>query len=203
MSSASPASPRKLMHRRALDVQVFSHEGDEEESGLYEVEARITDTKTRDIKLAGEPRPAGTPVHEMVLNLRVDAQLNICAASSSSPWTPYPGQCDQHGDAYARLVGLNLMKNFRAEVKARLGGVQGCTHLTELCSVLPTAVLQAFAGIVIDTHEGNDSQQQPYQIDRCHALRSDGDVVQTFYPRWYRGAATAAAAPIDTATSAS
>ncbi len=196
MPSALPASPRKLMHRRALDVQVFSHE-----DGLYEVEARVTDTKTRDIELAGEPRPAGTPVHEMVLSLRVDAQLNIRAASSASPWTPYPGQCDQHGNAYERLIGLNLMKNFRAEVRTRLGGMQGCTHLTELCSVLPTAVLQAFAGVVLDTHEGKDSQQQPYQIDRCHALRGDGPVVQTFYPRWYRGAASAA--PIDTATSAS
>jgi len=30
----------------------------------------------------------------------------------------------------SRLVGLNLMKGFRQAVKERLGGVQGCTHIT-------------------------------------------------------------------------
>lgn len=172
------------MHRRAIDVQVFARE-----DGFYEAEARLTDTKTRDLVVGGHPRAAGEALHDMVLTLVIDAQLNILAARSESPAVPYAGRCDQHGDAYQRLVGLNLMKGFRAEVKARLGGVLGCTHITELCSILPTAVIQGFAGVVIDTHEGKASEQQPYQIDRCHALRSDGPVVQTFYPRWYRGTA--------------
>ena len=185
------------MHRRAIDVQVFARD-----DGLYEAEARLIDTKTRDLLVGGQPRAAGEALHEMVLTLVVDAQLNILAAHSDSLAAPYPGQCDQHGDAYQRLVGLNLMKGFRAEVKKRLGGVQGCTHITELCSVLPTAVLQGFAGVVIDIREGAPSEQQPWQIDRCHALRGDGPVVQTFYPRWYRGAAPVAAHVLP-ATSAS
>jgi len=181
------------MHRRAIDVQVFARD-----DGLFEAEASLLDTKTREILVGGELRQAGAPVHQMVLTLVVDQRLNILAVRSESPAVAYTGHCEQHGDAYQRLVGLNLMQGFRAEVKARLGGVLGCTHITELCSVLPTAVLQGFAGVVLDTHEGKGSdqqpQQQPYQIDRCHALRSDGEVVKTFYPRWYRGAASAAAA---------
>ena len=31
-----------------------------------------------------------------------------------------------------------------------------------------------------------DGADAPFQIDRCHALRSDGPAVQTHYPRWYR-----------------
>jgi hypothetical protein len=27
------------------------------------------------------------------------------------------------------------------------------------------------------------------QIGRCHALKSDGDVVRLYYPRWHRAAA--------------
>ena len=54
--------------------------------------------------------------------------------------------------------------------------------------MLPTAVVQAFAGKVLDTREDSGSDSEPFQIDRCHALRSDGPVVRTFYPRWYRGA---------------
>ena len=90
---------------------------------------------------------------------------------------PYPGHCDDHGDAYTKLVGLNLLKGFRQAVKERLGGTVGCTHLTELSQVLPTAVVQAFAGDVLDTRE--DSASRPFQIDRCHALRSDGAAVKT------------------------
>lgn len=173
---------RRLLHRRVIDVQVFARNDD-----LYEVQATLVDTKTRDITLAQGIRKAGEPVHDMALDLIVDAQLNIKAARSETHWMPYPGACDQHGQAYERLVGLNLLKGFRLGIKDRLSGVRGCTHLTEMCQVLPTAVIQAFAGLVIDTREGSPSGAPPFQIDRCHALRGDAPVVQTYYPRWYRG----------------
>jgi hypothetical protein len=71
-------------------------------------------------------------------------------------------------------------------MKERLAGTNGCTHLTELAQVLPTAAIQAFAGDVLDTREGGGSEQtvKPFQLDRCHALRSDGPAVAQFYPRW-------------------
>lgn len=188
MSQFSASTERQLMHRRTVDVQVFARE-----DGLFDVEARLQDSKTRDIALAGGIRRAGEPVHDMLLQLVVNRELEILAADSSTLWMPYPGACDQHGDAYARLVGLNLMKGFRLGVKERLAGIKGCTHLTELCQFLPTAVIQAFAGVVLDTREGDAAGQPPFQIDRCHALRSDGAMVQTHYPRWYRGGQAAQA----------
>lgn len=176
---------RRPLHRRALDVQVFARD-----DGLFDVEASLTDTKTHDVPLAGQPRRAGEPIHHMRLLLTVDSQLSITAATSETLWMPYPQACDEHGDAYARLVGLNLMKGFRQAVRERLGGVRGCTHLTELCSVLPTAVLQAMAGSVIDTREGDAAGNPPFQLDRCHALRRDGPTVAKFYPRWHQEPAT-------------
>jgi hypothetical protein len=116
----------------------------------------------------------------------IDEAFNIVEAGSETRWMPYPGHCDDLGDAYGALVGLNLLQGFRAAVRERLGGVLGCTHLTEMTQVLPTAVVQAFAGEVLDTREDNASGRQPFQLDRCHALRTDGPVVRTFYPRWYR-----------------
>lgn len=175
------APERKLKHRRSIDVQIFAR-GD----GLWEVDARLTDTKTRDIQMAGGVRRAGDPVHEMLLRLVVNTQLNIVEAGSETLWMPYPAQCGEHGDAYSRLVGLNLLKGFRAAVKERLGGILGCTHITEMTQMLPTAVIQAFAGEVTTT--GGDADQRPFQIDRCHALRADGEAVRTYYPRWYRPA---------------
>lgn len=177
-----PASAdRQLKHQRCFDVQVFARA-----DGLWEVDARLTDVKTRDLPTAGGVRPAGVPLHEMLLRLVVDTELNIREAGAETYWMPYAGQCDGYGDAYGRLVGLNLLRGFRGELKERLGGVLGCTHITELAQVLPTAVIQAFAGEVIDTREGGSDGAPPFQIDRCHALRRDGEAVRLFYPRWYR-----------------
>jgi hypothetical protein len=179
-----PAAPhRQLKHRRSIDVQVFARGG-----GAWEVEARLIDTKTRDWSLASGVRPAGTPVHEMLLRLVIDEQFVIREAGAETAWMPYPAQCDAYGDVYSRLVGLNLLRGFRRSLNERLGGVQGCTHITELALALPTAVIQAFAGEVLNVQEGGQaaSEQQPFQIDRCHALRSDGPVVRTYYPRWYQ-----------------
>jgi hypothetical protein len=179
-----PAAPeRELKHRRSIEVQVFARG-----NGLWEVDARITDTKTRDMPLAGGTRPAGAPIHDMLLRVVVDERFNIVDAGSESRAMPYPGHCDELGDAYQRLVGLNLLNGFRRDVNQRLGGVVACTHLTELTQVLPTALVQAFAGDVLDTREDSASNKEPFQIDRCHALRSDGPVVQMFYPRWHRAA---------------
>ena len=178
-----PAAPqRQLKHRRNIHVQVYSRG-----NGIWEVDAELSDVKTGDAHLAAEVRPAGRPIHDMLLRLLVDEELNVLEAGSQSRAVPYAGHCDDLGDAYARLAGLNLLRGFRRAVRQRLGGVQGCTHLTELCDVLPTAVVQAFAGDVIDTRQGDTGGQAPFQIDRCHALRADGPVVRTYYPRWYRG----------------
>lgn len=180
MPPVQPSVTRRPLHRRALDVRVFAREDD-----LFDVEASLTDTKSHDVPLAGETRHAGDPIHEMHLHLTVDATLTVTAATSDTRWMPYAGACNEHGDAYARLVGLNLMQGFRQAVQQRLGGTRGCTHLTELCLVLPTAVIQAMAGSVIDTREGDADGHPPFQLDRCHALRRDGKTVAEFYPRWH------------------
>lgn len=180
MPAVHPSITRRPLHRRALDVQVFLRD-----DGLFDVEASLIDTKTHDVPLAGETRRAGDPIHEMRLHLTVDAALTITAAASDTLWMPYPGACNEHGNAYAQLVGLNLMKGFRHAVAERLGGTRGCTHLTELCQILPTAVIQAMAGSVIDTREGDAAGNPPFQLDRCHALRRDRATVAQFYPRWH------------------
>lgn len=182
MPLSPPSSRRALKHTRAIHIEAFARD-----DGLWDIDAHITDTKTRDARLASGIRPAGSPIHDLWLRLTVDTQLNVVDAEAVSEAVPYPGYCDSNGAAYRRLIGLNLLKGFRDGVRERLGGIQGCTHLTELCQVLPTAVIQALAGDVIDTRDGPDAadqQQKPFQLDRCHALRTDGEAVARYYPRW-------------------
>ncbi|MBE0550062.1 MAG: DUF2889 domain-containing protein [Rubrivivax sp.] len=185
MTLPQAAAARQLKHRRQIDVQVFARG-----HGLWEVDALLVDVRTRDAQLVDGWRPAGSPIHEMLLRLVVNERFDIVEAGSETRWMPYPGYCNDHGDAYERLVGLNLLQNFRQALRQRVGGALGCTHITELAQVLPTAVVQAFAGEVIDTRGHADGASQPFQIDRCHALKSEGEVVRLHYPRWHRAAAT-------------
>ena len=175
------ASERQLKHSRRIDVQIYARA-----DGLWEVDAYLTDSRTHELQLLTGSRAAGEPIHDMQLRLVVDERFNVLQAGSRMAAVPYPGQCDEGEDVYARLVGLNLMKGFRQGVKTRCGATQGCTHLSELTQVIPTAVVQAFAGDVIDVQDRPDATAPPFQIDRCRALRADGHAVKTYYPRWYR-----------------
>ena len=183
MALPTAAPERQLKHRRSIDVQIYARG-----NGLWEVDAHITDVRSSETRMATGVLPAGAPIHDMLLRLVVDEQFNVLEAGAETSAMPYPGECNSYGDVYQRLVGLNLMRGFRHAVKERLGGIQGCTHITELTQVLPTAVVQAFAGEVLDTRGDAADSVQPFQIDRCHALRADGQAVKTHYPRWYRAA---------------
>lgn len=182
MPLSPPVSRRALRHTRAITIQAFVRD-----DGLWDIDARITDIKSRDAPLASGPRPAGMPLHDLHLRLTIDLDFTIVDAEAASDAVPYPGFCNTIGPAYKALIGLNLMKSFRYELKQRLGGIAGCTHLTELAQVLPTAAMQAFAGEVWATRDGADADtphEKPFQLDKCHALRTDGGVVAQYYPRW-------------------
>ena len=184
----SPPVPRALRHTRAIQVEAFKRD-----DGLWDLDARITDVKVNDVTLASGVRPGGTYLHDLSLRITIDLELNIVDAEAASDAVPYPGYCDIIGPAYKQLVGLSLMKGFRLGLKERLAGVLGCTHLTELAQVLPTAAIQAYANDVIKTRDGADDDllpHRPFQIDKCHGLRADGPAVAMYYPRWVAKAVT-------------
>ena len=190
----SPPVPRVLRHTRTIQVDAYARD-----DGLWDLDARISDVKTRDIMLASGMRAGGTPVHDLKLRVTINRELVIMDAEASSDSVPYPGYCDTIAPAYKRLIGLSLTNHFRLRLKDRLSGVLGCTHLTELSLILPTAAIQAYANEVIKTGDGVDSiesdadcdadpgatRERPFQLDGCHALRIDGPAVATYYPRWF------------------
>jgi len=178
--SLTPPVPRESLHTRSVVCEGFRRA-----DGLFDVEARLVDTKTHAYSLMTGVRAAGDPVHDMLIRVTIDRAYTIHAVEATMPAVPYPGGCDAIEPAYAKLVGANLAKGFRGVVKDRLGGVRGCSHLTELCGHLPTAAVQMFASLVPE----DDGRHKPFQLDRCHALESHGDTVRRWYPKWYRGAA--------------
>ncbi|BBB64849.1 hypothetical protein UNDYM_0596 [Undibacterium sp. YM2] len=183
MPLSSSINRRALKHTRTIQIEAFARD-----DGLWDLDARITDYKPRDITLASGVRPNGSALHDLSLRITIDLQLTIVDVEASSDAVPYPGYCEVITPDYKKLIGLNLLRQFRQGVKERMAGVHGCTHLTEMAQILPTAAVQAFAGDVIDTRDGatdhGQQAQQPFQLDRCHALRTDGPAVVQYYPRW-------------------
>jgi len=185
-----PAAPaRRHVHTRSIRVEAYVRD-----DGLWDIEAELIDRKSKDFTLATGVRKVGDPVHEMRLAVTIDAHLNVLDAQATSSRVPYPGFCESITPDYRKLIGLNLGRDFRRHVHERFGGVLGCTHLTELSGVLPSAAFQAFANEVYQTRDAahpdhHTDERKPFQLDRCHALRSTGPAVATFYPRWHHAGA--------------
>ncbi len=170
---------RRLVHTRSIRACAYARE-----DNLWDLVASLQDVKEADFPLEVGVRPAGTPYHDMELTVTIDNTMQILDVRAQTRASPYPGACDAFPEIYRRLIGLNLMKGFREMVRERVGGIEGCTHLTELASVFPTLAIQTFAG---ELHPPvHKSESKPLQLDRCRALRTDGPFVQTHYPRWYR-----------------
>jgi hypothetical protein len=184
MSALPPV--RRLKHTRSIVLEAYTRD-----DGLWEIEARLTDRKTETLQLATGAREAGEPIHEMLLRLTYNDQFEVVDAEASSLAVPYPGHCEAITPAYKRLIGLNLLKSFRGAVRERLGRTEGCTHMSELCAVLPTVAVQARAS---ERHKLQPPTERPFQLDQCHALRTDGEAVRTYYPQWYQPSKTTDAA---------
>lgn len=181
MSLSNMSSVARMpLHKRAITVEVF-----EREDGLWDVDAQLIDTKAYDFPLSqGGKHAAGQPVHHMWLRITIDHTYTIIDAGVQYDAAPYT-VCSIIAESYKQLIGLNLLRGFRHDVRARLAGKHGCTHMTELTNVLPTTAIQGIATRINRAKSTSEQSQRPFHIDGCHALRADGEVVQVHYPKWY------------------
>jgi hypothetical protein len=184
MAGLQPTVDREPLHRRGIEIQGYKRS-----DGLYDIEGHLVDTKPYDFRLAAGVRPAGEPIHEMWLRITVDRNLVIVDAQAAMDGMPYAGDCDRIAPDYRKLVGLAIRPGYHQKLKALFGGVNGCTHVTELAGALATAAFQSMAGQRLQ-----DPDQRPFQLDRCHALAATSPAVAKYYPRWYRGTEAIAAA---------
>lgn len=176
-STARSSTTREPLHKRTIEIRGYKRA-----DGLFDVEGRLVDTKDADFKLAAGIRPAGEPIHSMWLKITLDRSLTIVDAEAAMDAVPYEGDCQTIVPDYRKLIGLAIRPGYHERVRELFGGVQGCTHITELCAALATGAFQTMAGQRIQPPD-----QKPFQIDRCHALDATKPAVAKYYPKWYRG----------------
>ncbi len=183
MTLSTPAARRK-MHTRTIVCDGFRRD-----DGLWDIEARILDTKAYayDEPTRGRREP-GDPVHEMFVRLTLDDTMVVRAIEVAMPATPY-GTCQTAAPAFSKLVGARVGAGWRRAVNEAVGGTQGCTHVRELLFPMATVAFQTLGGWSDDEASASmppppREDERPYFIDGCKAWASDGEVVARFYPRF-------------------
>jgi Protein of unknown function (DUF2889) len=193
----SPPVGRQHLHTRRVTCQGFFRE-----DGLWDIEGRITDEKS--YEHANEWRGALKPgdfVHDMSIRLTLDHKFTIVDVEAVTDKSPYR-ICGDVAPDFKKLIGLRIGGGFHREVRARLGGVHGCTHIVELLGPVATTAFQTVssgkARELDRAHRAkNDpapkaeapskARRKPYVIDTCHAWAADGPVVKRWAPDFYTG----------------
>jgi hypothetical protein len=168
--------------------------GYEREDGLWDIEGRITDTKTYSFdNLDRGNVSAGTPVHDMLVRLTVDTNLIVKEAEATTESAPF-NICPVITAKVKSLKGLKITSGWTRSVKQTIGGLKGCTHITQLITgPLATTAYQSIvpkkASLGKEKNEQlpKNPQKRPEVINTCHAFAADGVNVQRLWPDFYEG----------------
>jgi len=193
----SPPVGRQHLHTRRVTCQGFFRE-----DGLWDIEGRITDEKS--YEHANEwrgPLKPGDFVHDMSIRLTLNDRFTIVDVEAVTDKSPYR-ICGDVTPDFKKLIGLRVGGGFHREVRARLGGVHGCTHIVELLGPVATTAFQTISsGKARELERAHRAKsdpapkadapskpsRKPYVIDTCHAWAADGPVVRRWAPDFYSG----------------
>ncbi|MBT8141312.1 MAG: DUF2889 domain-containing protein [Gammaproteobacteria bacterium] len=183
---------RQQIHQRLIDCI-----GYEREDGLFDIEGRLTDTKSYafDTTLRGHMKP-GDYIHDMKMRLTVDTSFTIVDIEAVSDHHPYPN-CGVITPNYKELIGQRIVSGFTAATEKAVGQTRGCTHHTGLLRDLATVVFQTLGPLLAKRRKEQSGAEikdmtrelfknrKPPMIDGCHALARDNENVKRFFPDWY------------------
>ncbi|MBM3361047.1 MAG: DUF2889 domain-containing protein [Betaproteobacteria bacterium] len=174
--SVSPPLARRLVHTRLVHFEGYARE-----DGLYDIEARLIDTKPEPLTIEGEGRwEAGAPIHGMLIRLSIDGDYIVRAVEVRMDHMPH-GECEAARAPMQSVVGCSLRKGWRAAIEERLGKVRGCAHLRELLFNMGTVAFQSLAPWT----QGQRGEQPPAALGGCLAWDPRGPMVARIYPRFH------------------
>ncbi len=174
---------RKKIHLRKVHCEGFLRN-----DGLWDIEGHLNDSKTYDFKTDYRGNmSSGMAVHDMSIRLTLDDNLiikDINISMDSHPYKTCPGAVLN----FKKLIGIKISKGFRKNVYLRVGGTKGCTHLVELLFPIATTAFQTIYSYKAFKKIDNDlnSKDTPTLINSCHSWKEDGEVIQKYYPKFYR-----------------
>ena len=141
VNTLSPPAVRQAAHRRTITLDGYARD-----DGAYDIEAELIDTKAHSFpsRAHGEIKK-GQPLHHMRVRVTVTEEMEIIAAEAVTIAGPYH-ECPQGAHAIANLVGETIRPGWKKITARAIGGVQGCTHITELMGPVATVAFQTIYG---------------------------------------------------------
>ena len=190
--------PRELLHLRDIELRGYRRD-----DGLFDIEARLTDTKTYAFSNSdrGQIEP-GVPLHRMLARMTLNAEMVITAFEAVTEFGPY-AICPTAAPNFARLAGLKIGRGFLKAANERVGGVHGCTHLRELLGQMGTVAFQTLFAVRVKRETAPNAvasadqpaaekPSRPMVLGTCLAYAPDSPVVARHWPQFYTGPAPAA-----------
>lgn len=182
-------SERELVHTRQITCRAFRLK-----NGWLEIEATLVDEKGQEVPFRSRPPVTpGAHMHSMSLLLTVDAEFlirDVKADTLTAPWA----MCGGTDPGYRKLIGLRIGPGFSQQMKKLVGGIEGCTHVTELVAQAANTYMQASwpDRIARQMAVSGDPRQWPDQsavgfVNHCHAWRQDGETLAQEYPELVPG----------------
>lgn len=183
----STPEPRTHIHTRTI-----SFSGYEREDGLFDIEAHMKDIKTYAFRnnWRGQITP-GMPLHEMLVRVTVNAEFVVQSVEACTDNSPFE-MCPDITPNYSALKGLVMGRGWRERIRERVGGVAGCTHITELLYPMATVAFQTIMPLQKHRNNRPDSDvshlgKRPVVLNTCHAWAQESPVVKENVPEFYTG----------------
>ena len=186
---SKPAAPRTPIHTRRVTCRGFRRD-----DGLWDIEGHLVDVKdyTFHTSCRGDIEP-GDPIHGMWMRVTVTDRFEVVDIEAVTEKSPF-AICSTVAGDYKRLIGLTIGAGWNRAIKERLGGVRGCTHLTELLGPLATAAFQTIYPILareqaerLRSHPEERPIERPALLDTCHVFDTNGAYVRDHWPDHYTG----------------
>ncbi len=185
MPLSTPA-PRTPSHTRKILCQGFKRD-----DGLWDIEGHLTDTKN--FPYPHDKKgflPPGDALHQMSVRVTVDEHFLVHETEACIDASPFE-ICPNIIERFQLLKGLTMGLGWRFEIRKRLGGTLGCTHLVELLAPVATTAFQTIAGSTDANAETvaesirKENDDKPVVLDTCHALARSSPVVKLHWPQFY------------------
>lgn len=166
------------VHQRKIDIRTIPVENRQ-----IIVEGWLTDHRLLEgYHWDGRPRPPGV-VHRIGVRLLVgDWPPAVLEAEADMVNIPHE-LCGPVADSVKKIVGVAVAAGFSEQIRRRLGGVEGCSHLTHLILAMGPAILHGFWAQHSRQprpvpRSRDEVQGLPYLINSCRLWQEDGPLLQ-------------------------
>lgn len=182
----SPPSARTPIHQRRILTEGFRRE-----DGLWDLEAYLLDTKS--YGFANQDRgwlSPGDGLHEMYVRLTINDELTVTDIEAVTDQSPFH-ICPEAVDNFQRIIGSQIGRGWRGELRRHLGKASGCTHLVEMLGVLGAVAFQTVYA-QLARERGKEGQQafnkmyrndgKPTLLNTCYAFADNSPIAQRYWP---------------------